>query len=254
MIDSFSFRDLRNAEYYQFMVSVFDLFTQCDFVRGNFEYLYESMGESLRAAETALAAERKNEKVKEKNEADRYRDRLHSKLFNYLKAVLYDERDPRFDDAQAVMRIVKEAGNPTRLAENAQSAMMTALGNRLEPYRNQLEAIGAQQIADEMLEANRTFITVERELREMLAAQKLSDTPVSMNGARKQIDPAYRAIVSGINVFTKVPAAKEECKALIAEMNVLIARYDILLSARKKEKKEKQPTLCDECKEEMVND
>jgi len=89
MINNFGIRNLRNAEYCQFMVSVFDLFTQCDFVRGNFEYLYESMGESLRAAETALAAERKNEKVKEKNEADRYRDRLHSKLFNYLKAVLY---------------------------------------------------------------------------------------------------------------------------------------------------------------------
>ena len=235
------------------MVSVFDLFTKCDFVCENFEYLYESMGESLRAAETALAAERKNEKVKEKNEADRYRDRLHSKLFNYLKAVLYDERDPHYDDAQAVMRVVKEAGNPTRLAENAQSAMMTALGNRLEPYRTQLEAIGAQQIVDSMLEANRRFIAIERELREMIAAQKLSDTPMSMGAVRRQIDPVYGAIISGVNVFVGIPSKAEECKALIAEMNVLIARYDLLLSARKKEKKEKQPTVCDECKEEIDN-
>ena len=251
MIDMYSFRNLRNAEYYQFMVSVFALFTKCDFVRESFEYLYESMGESLKAAETALAAERKNEKVKEKNEADRYRDRLHSKLFNYLKSILYDERDPRYDDAQTVMRTVKEAGNPTRLAENAQSAMMTALGNRLDPYRTQVEAIGAQQIIDEMLEANRRFITVETELREMLAAQKLNETPLSMSAVRKQIDPVYRTIVSGINVFAKKPAKAEECKELIAEMNVLIARYDALLSARKKEKKEKQPALCDECKQEV---
>jgi len=251
MIDNFSFNDLRNAEYYQFMVSVFDLFAKSGFVRENFGYLHDSLGESLRAAETALAAERKNEKVKEKNEADRYRDRLHSKLFNYLKFILYDERDPRFDDAQTVMRTVKAAGNPTRLAENAQSAMMTALGNKLEPLRTQLETIGAQQIADDMLEANRRFIEVERELREMLAARKLSDTPVSMSAARKQIDPAYRTIVSGINVFTKVPSKMEECKELIAEMNVLIARYDMLLSSRKREKKEKQPALCDECKQEV---
>ena len=204
MIDNFSFNDLRNAEYYQFMVSAFDLFAKCGFVCENFGYLHDSLGESLRAAETALAAERKNEKVKEKNEADRYRDLLHSKLFNYLKFILYDERDPRFDNAQTVMRTVKAAGNPTRLAENAQSAMMTALGNRLEPLYTQLEAIGVQQIADDMLEAKRRFIEVEREQRDMLAARKLSDTPVSMSAARKHIDPTYRTIVSGINVFTKV--------------------------------------------------
>ena len=251
MIDMYSFRNLRNAEYYQFMVSVFDLFTKCGFVRENFEYLYESMGASLQVAETALAAERKNEKVREKNEADRYRDRLHSKLFNYLKAILYDERDPRYDDAQTVMRIVKEAGNPTRLAENAQSAMMTALDNRLEPYRTQLEAIGAQQTVDEMREANRRFIAVETELRGMLADRKLSDTPLSMSTVRKQIDPVYSTIIAGVNVFTGIPSKAEECKELIAEMNVLIARYDALLSARKKEKKEKQPALCDECKQEV---
>ena len=251
MINSFSFKDLRNPEYFQFMVSVSDLFRKSGFVGANFEYLYSSMVENLRAAEAALAAERKNEKVKEKNEADRYRDRLHSKLFNSLKAILCDERDPRFDDAQTVMRVVKEAGNPTRLAENAQSAMMTALGNRLEPYRSQLEAIGVQQTVDEMIEANRRFITVERELREMLAAQRLSDTPVSMSAVRKQVDPVYRAIVTGVNVFACIPSKMEECKELIAEMNVLIARYDLLLSTRKKEKKERQPMLCEECKEEL---
>jgi hypothetical protein len=251
MINNFSFRNLRNAEYYQFMVSAFDLFAKSGFVRENFGYLYDSMGENLRAAETALAAERKNEKIREKNEADRYRDRLHSKLFNYLKSILYDDRDARFDDAQVVMRVVKEAGNPTRLAENAQSAMMTTLGNRLEPYRSQLEAIDAHRMVEEMLEANRRFIVVERELREMLAAQKLSDVPQSMTAVRRQIDPAVRAIITGVNVFTKVPSKKEECKELIAEMNVLTARYDALLSARKREKKEKptaEPTVCDECK------
>jgi len=251
MINNFGVRDLRSAEYCQFMVSVFDLFTKSGFVRENFGYLHDLMGESLKAAETALAAERKNDKVREKNDADRYRDRLHSKLFNYLKSFLYDERDPHFDDAQAVMRVVKEAGNPTRLSENAQSAMMTALGNKLEPYRAQLEAIGALQMADSMLEANRQFIAIERELREMIADRKLSDTPFSMGAVRKQIDPVYRTIVSGINVFARKPSKTEECKELITEMNVLIARYDALLSSRKREKKEKQPALCDECKEEV---
>ena len=234
MVEIFPSRDLRNPEYFQFMDSAHVIFGKYGIVRENSGFLYDAMGENLKIAEGALAAERRNEKVREKNEADRYRDRLHSKLFNYLKTILYDERDPRFDDAQTVMRVVKEAGNPTRLSENAQSAMMTALGVKLEPLRSQLEAIGAQQIANEMLEANRQFIAIERELREMLAAQKSSETPTSMSAVRKQIDPLYRAIVSAINAYTKTNAKKEECKDLISEMNVLIARYNAILAARKK--------------------
>jgi len=147
MINNFVFRDLRSAEYCQFMVSVFDLFTKSGFVRKHFEYLLDLMGEILKAAETALAA--------------------------------------------------------------------------------------------------------ERELREMLSDRKLSDTPLSIGAVRKQIDPVYRAIVSGINVFAKTSSKAKECKELVAEMNILIARYDTLFSSRKREKKEKQPTLCDECKQEM---
>ena len=250
MIDNFSIRDLRSAEYFQFMVSVHDIFSKHSIVRENSGFLFDSMSENLKIAEGALTAERRNEKVREKNDADRYRDRMHSKFFNYLKFILYDERDSRFDDAQAIMRVVKEVGNPTRLPENAQSAMMTALGARLEPLRSQMEAIDAQQIADEMMEANRLFITIERELRELLAAQKISETPASMSAIRKQIDPTYRAIVAGINAYTKTPSKKEEYAELISEMNVLIARYGALLAARKREKTEPETVVCEKCSQE----
>ena len=238
MIDYFSFRNLRNSEYYQFMVSALDVFGKNVVVREQFGCLLDSLSENLIVAELALSAERKSEKVREKNEADRYRDRLHSKLFNYLKSILYDERDPRFEAAQEVMRVVKEAGNPTRLAENAQSAMMTALGNKLAPLSEQLDAINAKQMVDEMMDANRQFIEAEKELREMIASQILNDTPLSVTAVRKQTDPVYRSLVAGVNVFSKTPSKKEACSELITKMNVLIARYDALLAARKREKKE----------------
>ena len=76
--------------------------------------LYDELGGLVKTAEMALSVEKKNEKIRQKNEVDRYRDRLHSKLFNHLKSILYDEKDPRFDDAQQVMRVVKDVGNPTR--------------------------------------------------------------------------------------------------------------------------------------------
>ena len=245
MIQKIQIQNLRNAEYFQFISSVQDILAKTGAENESFACLYEELQRWFKLAEKAMTLEKKNDKVRQKNEADRYRDRLHSKLFNYLKTILYDEKDARFDNAQQVMRVVKEAGNPTQMAENAQSAMMTALGNKLEPLRAQLEAIGAQNIVDDMMEANRQFIVIETEYRQMLAAQKLDDTTLPMNAVRKQIDPVYRAIINAINGLYGIPAKKEAYRETVTEMNVLTARYDALLAARKREKKGKEELTID---------
>ena len=228
MISKFVFSNLRNAEHFQFVSSAYEIFVRYGIDRPNLDPLYEEVRECLSDAEVAIAAEKKNAKVREKNEMDRYRDKLHSKLFNYVKFITYDEKDARFDDAQILMRVLKEAGNPTRLAENAESAMITALGNRLEPYRKQMEAIGAQQILDDLMEANRLFIALEIECRGVTAAK----VP-SMSVIRKRTDAVYRSIIDVINSYTRIPAKRGECSDMITDMNVLVAKYDQLLMTRK---------------------
>ena len=247
MINSLYIAHLRNAEYFQFISSARDIFAQSEIDREYFGALYDELEELLKAAENAMAFEKKSEKVREKNEADRYRDRLHSKLFNYLKSILYDERDVRCDDAQAVMKVVREAGNPTKLAENAESALLTALGNKLEPFRSQLESIGAQQILDDLMEANRRFIALETECRAIIAAQKISNVPLSMSAVRKQIDPLYRSIINAINGFCNIPSKREAYREFITDMNVLVARYDATLAGRKTEKKDRKTETCETC-------
>jgi hypothetical protein len=217
MILKFNINNLRNAEYYQFIVSAYAIFLKYGMDPKYFGSLYDEFGEQIRIAEKAMAIEKKNEKVREKNEADRYRDRLHSKLFNYLKSITYDEKDPRFNDAQQVMKVMKDAGNPTQLAENAESALLTALGNRLEPYRKQMEAIGAQQILDALLEANLQFIALETEAREVTASQKLEGVP-PMSALRKQIDPLYKTIVTAINGNAVIPSKKEAYKEIVTDI------------------------------------
>ena len=249
MINKNDISKLTNPEYYLFMSSALDIFVKYNIDSEHLNVFYVEIKDLLEIGEVALAAEKKSEKVREKNEADRYRDSMHRTLFNYLKSILYNQRDARYDDAQEVMRVVKEAGNPTRLPENLQSAMMITLGNKLEPYRSQLAAIGAETIVDEMLEANRLFMAIEAEYREIIAMQKLSDAPATMGAVRKKIDTVYRAVRSYINGNCAIPAKMEEYKELTAEMNVLIARYDAMIAARKREKKEKVPVTCDECKQ-----
>jgi len=239
MINKFPIHNLRNAEYFQYMQSALVVLDKFGIDRENLEPLYEDFRQCLRDAEIALAYEKKNEKVREKNEADRYRDRLHSKLFNYVKSILYDERDSRFDNAQTVMRVLKDVGNPTRLAENAESALLVTLKNRLEPYGAQLDAIGARQMAEALDEANRLFIALEIECRELTAAQNINKPP-PMGAVRKQADAIYRIVIDAINGYARVTSKKEAYREMITEMNVLVAKYDMLLLTRKTKNQNKK--------------
>jgi hypothetical protein len=235
MIKKFCFSNLRNAEHFQFMQSAAAIFGKFGIDSANLNPLYDEHRQLLQDAEVALAFESHNEKVREKNVADRCRDNLHSKLFNFVKSILYDELDPRFGDAQIVMKVLKDVGNPTRLAENAESAMLTTLGNRLEPAAAQLEAIGATNMLADLLEANRKFIALEIACRE-LTADSVMNKPPSMSAVRKDIDTVYRIIVDAINGYARLLSKKEEYREALTEMNVLVAKYDALLASRKPKK------------------
>ncbi len=231
MINKNNSNNLRNAEHFQFNSSACDIFVKYNIDPENLGPLYIDLANYMKAEELALAIEKGNEKIRGKNEMDSYRDKLHSKLFNYVKSILYDEKDPRFDTAQRVMKVIKEVGNPTRLAENAESAMLTTLGNKLEAHRSEVEAIGAQDAVDALMEANRQFIALEKECREITTTLQTVNSP-SVSAIRKQIDTVYRSIVRAINGYADLPSKKEAYKDVVAEMNTLVAKYENLLSGR----------------------
>ena len=110
--------------------------------------------------------------------------------------------------------------------------MLSTLANRLETVVAQLEAIGAKQMAEALAEANRRFIALEIECRELAATQKLSK-PTSMGTIRKQANATYRIIIDAINGYARICSKKAEYREMITEMNVLAAKYDQLLLARK---------------------
>jgi hypothetical protein len=239
MINKLNTNNLRNAEHFQFMGSACHIFEKFGIDKENLQPLYDELQQCLRDAETALAYEKTNEMVRAKNEMDTYRDKLHSKLFNYVKSILYDEKDSRFDHAQTVMKILKDVGNPTRLAENAESAMLTTLGNKLQPYAHQIKAIGATQMVEALMEANNQFIELEKQCRQTTASNIMTKPP-AMGTVRKQTDAVYRMIVDAINGYARLNTKKQQYAEMIAEMNVLVAKYDLLMLARKRKKETKK--------------
>ena len=230
MVNSLYIVRLRNAEYFQFMTDLHKIVAKFEFIGDVFRILIAELHRLLGIAEVALLAERRNDLVRQKNEADNRRDRAHSRLFNYLKYILDDDQDPRFNTAQEIMRIIKEAGNPRNLPENAQTAMMTALARRLQPLARQLAEIGATQVVENMNAANEQFIAANDELRQMLAARKLDETARSMTDLRKDIDRYYVAIIGTLGAYAL--AKPNDSAEMIAEVNVLIRRFDAKLAAR----------------------
>jgi len=83
-INRFNYNNLRNVEYYQFLTVACDIFEKYKVDSENLQSLYDTLKDCLELAEKAMAIEKKNDKIMEKNEVDSYRDKLHSKLFNYI--------------------------------------------------------------------------------------------------------------------------------------------------------------------------
>jgi hypothetical protein len=238
MIEKFQMMHLRNAEHLQFITDADRIFGKYGAEEQVLAPVYAELSRLRQKEEAAMAFELSNAKVKEKNVTEQHRDRLYSKLFNYVKLILYDETDPLLENAQRVMKVIREAGNPTRLPENAESAMLTTLGNRLEPCRADLEIIGALPHLEKLLETNRQFMQLESECRELTAAGKLAAIP-STSTVRKQTDPVYRQIVDTLNVYIQLNG-DDSYKMLVADLNTLIEKYDALLAARKGRKKEEE--------------
>jgi hypothetical protein len=232
-INKFVTRNLLNAEFYQFLVSANAIFDSHKIDFDRLQPLYEALQSHAVQMEISLASERRNEKIRKKNEMDTRRDRLHGRLFNYLKYILFDETDERYNDAREVMNIVRTVGNPTQLSENRQSALMTTLGNRLRQANDKLEAIGAKEIVDQMMDANTQFIELERQVREITAAQKTEGMP-SAGNARREAYEVYRTIVDAINAFAKMQHKKEKYADIVTDMNVLVNRYNTMMAARRR--------------------
>jgi hypothetical protein len=217
------------------MFSAYTIFIKYNIDLLNLKPLYDEFDGCIKQAELAMAAENRNAKIGEKNKIDNYRDKLHSKLFKQLQSILCDERDTRFDDAQAVMQVVKEVGNPTKLAENAESTVIKTLGNKLSLYAMQLESTGTASILQALLNANDKFIELETECRKIDSDHTLNKVP-SMRVVRKKTDAVYRLIKGAINGYANIPSKMEEYRKLVNEMNVLVAKYDTLLATRRKKK------------------
>ncbi len=228
-IQKFEHRSLRNKEHLQFIKLVLEALIKHDPNNLNIRGLYDELAQLIQEEEMALSVELGSSITAQREAADNRRDRMHSVLYNYVKSFLFDEEEvAEFESAQRVMRIIRQVGNPWKLADQAETSMIIQLGNELKPYQADLEQIGAQSRLDKLLVANDRFVELDKLCRD----DKTNRPSGNVKSVRVKVNPAYWAIANAINA--DIDRFKDDrFNAVATDINSIIKDYSTLLAQRK---------------------
>ncbi len=236
-IVKFSPHNLRNKEHMQFIRLILEALLKHDPDNLNIRALYDDLAQLMQEEETALSVELGSSITAQRDAADYYRDRMHSQLYHYVKSFLFDEEEAAdFEAAKRVMRIIRQVGNPWKLADQAETSMIIQLGNELKPYQADIDQIGAQGRLDKLLSANQRFAEVDKLCRD----DKTNRPSGNVKVVRLKVDPAFTSIKDAINA--DIDRYKDNrFDTVVTDLNAIIKDYSTLLAQRKGGAKKDEP-------------
>jgi hypothetical protein len=88
---------------------------------------------------------------------------------------------------------------------------------------------------DKLIEANRRFMELEKECRDIAGERSAVKSP-SVATIHKQTDIVYCLIVNSINMFITWEG-EASYRTLISDLNILVEKYDNILARRTGKKK-----------------
>lgn len=197
----------------------------------NIKVLYDELVALSKEEESTLATEQGSTLTAARNAADNRRDRMHSALFHHVKALTFleDPDDVRmYTAAQRIMRIIKQVGNPWKLADQAETTMIEQLETELKPYAADVDATGTKWLLDRLIAANNTFEELDKQCRDDKSARPSGN----VHAVRKKIDPVYNNIIEVLNAdISRFRDGRLD--DLATGLNAIIKEYTTLLAQRK---------------------
>jgi hypothetical protein len=230
MINSLNSGNLRNPEHVNFVNEIVSVLKKHNpdnpLLKDCCDEIFALRDEEVQAMDVELG----NVLSKQVSAAEQYRDRLHGGLYYYVKSFLYDDAEAaRFDAAQRIMRIMQQVGNPTKLSDSAETALLDKLADQLQTYAADLELLGATGRLQKLTDANRRFVELSTTRRE----DNLSRPSGNVKAVRLKIDPVCKALVNAINLLSRKDT---RYAGLIDDFNAVTAKYNQLLSNRQSRK------------------
>lgn len=185
-----------NGLYSQFMSDVDNQTVRVTPEALKIKKCYQTFKEARSALDEVFILQRKDNRTALIAERDLLRDNLYRCVMGHAKADLYCSVPEKQEKALILVNKIEAAGSLPRLGNNEESARMSDLAADLmaSPYKEIVELLGLTAEVKAMDEANRAFITLSRERTESNKA-----TSLAMKEVRRQLDNAYRDMVSVVN-------------------------------------------------------
>jgi hypothetical protein len=168
----------------------------------------------------------------ESDKLDRRRDKAYSAFKAFLKVYANDEDGALSEAAERILFVVRESaidvGDPLRLGMAKETTAVNSLLRNLEPFRADIELIGAAGRLNELQAANRSFeeLQIERNI------EKAGKHSGNVKESRAATDAAYKSVVERINAQALLQGG-EIFDSFIKEQNAVIEKYDNLVARRK---------------------
>ena len=227
-IKSIRLSRLRNAEHYQYHTEVNDLVAAATDESLNISTLFSVYQQHLKNEGTAMNLILKSEFTDDLNDADNERDSIFRGFYDLVKSGT-NHFNPHIKAAsERIMFILEDTGNLNAMPYNEQTAMTSALIDKLRTENvGDLAITNTLTWVDELSSKNNAF----ENLAKTRYTQEAGKTSLRMKEVRLGLDTIYRKMVQLINALILVNG-EAGYTSFVSELNERIDKYNLILAQR----------------------
>jgi hypothetical protein len=189
-------------------------------------------GNAINEEKQSIAVFSASELSSESLRLDQVRGKAYSAFKAWLKVYANDTDSSLSEAAERLLFVVRKSaidvGDPLSLGLTKETSAINSLLQSLEPFRSEIELIGAANKLEALAAANRAFerLQIERNI------EKAGKRSGNVKEARVATDAAYNAIVERINALALLQGS-ETFESFIRKQNTVIDKYSNLVAQRK---------------------
>lgn len=218
----------RNEEHFQFQTEFKDLVLHYTPETLNIEAAWAVFLPLYNKESAVLDLLQKSSLTVRIADADHYRDRIDSGLFDTVKGATNHFNPAVKEAADRIQVILDRFGNINRKSYDEQTAAINSLITDLNNgYADDVATLGIGDWLAELQAANNAFV----ELMKERYSEEADKPDYNMKTARAETDPAYRTIINRINALIIVNG-EETYKGFVKDLNQRIDKYNLILAQR----------------------
>jgi flagellar biosynthesis chaperone FliJ len=229
-IDKLNFIGLRNDEHFQFHTELRDLVNKIGAAALKVDQQLKAYVPLYNQEDEALKKIMKSAITAELQDADKRRDRLFRGMVDINKAAMNHFNEKVQEAAKRLKILFDTYGN---LAQKPLNEETSAIYNLLQELNGKYAAdVALVKVTDwtaELGAANEAFARLMKDRYEETAMR----TDLVLKECRQRVDEAYRAMAERIGALVIIEGAAQYAD-FIRRLNVVIAKYAVALSRRKK--------------------